>query len=115
MYIYEVYGLTFTNCTLQKTEIYSRQGIGSTSVTPTPLTGKTFFDYDALIYMACSSDNTETQFGPLLFNTPKIYFQTYPNYERFFKYNAYYTFDFTPTSIGTQLYFYVAGLTFVAT
>ena len=115
MYIYEVYGITFTNCTLQKTEIYNRQGIGSASVTPTPPTGKTFFDYDVLIYMACSGDRTETQFGPLLLNTPKIYFQTYSNYERFFKYNANYSFDFTPTSIGTQLYFYVAGLKFVAT
>lgn len=115
MYIYEVYGLTFTNCTLQKTEIYSRQGIGSATVTPTPLAGKTFFDYDVLIYMACSSDRTETQFGPTFLNPPKAYFQG-TNCPAFFgKYNAVYVTGLTPTSIGTQLYFYVAGLTFVAT
>lgn len=115
MVIYEVYGITFTNCTFQLEEIYSRGGYSSTQVTPEPLPGTTFFDYDALIYMSCTGDNTETQFAPYFYYIPSFAIDRLGKPNIFYKYNQYLLKGISPTSIGTERYFYVAGIKLIPT
>ena len=61
MAVQYVYGLTFTNCTVAETELYNRQGIGSSAVTFTPPTGESFLDYDYILFMTCTGNSDETQ------------------------------------------------------
>lgn len=115
--VYEVYGMTFTNATMTTEVIYSRDAVASTNVTPTPPTGKTFFDYDAIIYMCCTTDTNITHFCKWWITKPKMsLFTDSVGYGiPLFAYNAGKPVIFTETSIGTYGFFYVVGLNFTAT
>ena len=115
--VYEVYGMTFTNATLTTEVIYSRDAIANTNVTPTPPSGKTFFDYDAIIYMCCTTDTNITHFCKWWITKPKLsLFTDSVGYGiPLFAYNAGKPVVFTETSIGTYGFFYVVGLNFTAT
>ncbi|MBO7452013.1 MAG: hypothetical protein J6U54_16840 [Clostridiales bacterium] len=110
--IYEVYGMKFTG-PFTKTTIYERKAIANSYVTPTPPAEKTFFDFDAIIYMTCHSNSTETQFGQQLFVKPIVSLIGEKYYAKVTEYNTYRPpLLVTPTSIGSEKYFYVAGLNF---
>ena len=115
--IYEIYGMTFTNATLTTEVIYTRDAIANSNVTPTPPTGKTFFDYDAIIYMCCTTDTNITHFCKWWITKPKIsLFTDSVGYGiPLFAYNAGKPVVFTETSIGTYGFFYVVGLNFTIT
>lgn len=110
--IYAVYGMTITNFTLTKTVIYSREAIGSAAVTPTPPETKTFFDFDAIMYMSCTGSADETQFARDWYSRDLVCMYGEKYFRRFIKYNNAFYVTITPTSIGTQPYFYVVGLNF---
>ena len=57
--IYEVYGLTCSNLTVNKTTIYNQETHTSSEITITSATS--LFDYDYLFVSTCSGDKTETQ------------------------------------------------------
>ena len=96
-----------------KTTIYERKAIANSYVTPTPPAEKTFFDFDAIIYMTCHSNSTETQFGQQLFVKPIVSLIGEKYYAKVTEYNTYRPpLLVTPTSIGSEKYFYVAGLNF---
>lgn len=61
MNIKYVYGLVFTNCTCTETELYNRRGNGSSEVTFTPPTGKTFYDFDYILFSTSTGANDETE------------------------------------------------------
>lgn len=115
--IYEVYGMTFTNATMSADVIYSRDAIANTNVTPAPPTGKNFFDYDAIIYMCCTSDTNITHFCKWWITKPKLsFFNDSVGYGiPLFAYNAGKTVVLTETSMGTYGFFYVVGINFTAT
>lgn len=115
--VYEVYGMTFTNATMTAEVIYSRDALTSGNVTPTPPTGKTFFDYDAIIYMFNTTDVNITAFSKWWITKPKLsLFTDSVGYGiPLFAYNAGKPVVFTGTSIGTYNFFYVVGLNFTAT
>lgn len=112
VFVYEVYGMTFTNVTLTKTVIYSRNAIASSSVSPTPPEGKTFFDFDAIIYMACTGSQDETQFARDWFMKDSIIMYEDVYYRVFVKYNNASMVRIKPTTIGGAPYFYMVGLNF---
>lgn len=111
--IYEIYGMTFVKTTLTKTVLYSRDAaVSSSNVTPEPPSGKTFFDYDAIMYMTCSSDVQVTRFAKHWF-APQICSM---NPQSVLTYHSTYNGGsgvvLTPSSIGSKTYFYVVGLKF---
>lgn len=110
--LYAVYGMSFTNVTLTKTIIYSRGAIGATSVTPAPPETKTFFDFDAIVYMSCTANADETQFARDWYMKDVVSMYNEMYFRRFIRYNNIFYVTITPTSIGTQSYFYVVGLNF---
>lgn len=110
--VYAVYGMSFTNCTLTKTFIYSKGSISSSNVTPTPPESKTFFDFDAIMYMSCSGASDETQFARDWYTRDMVSMYGEMYVRRFIKYNNAFITTVTPTSIGSQPYFYVVGLNF---
>lgn len=111
-----VYGLTFTNCTVTETELYNRQGIGSSNVTFTPPTGETFFDYDYILLATCTGNSDETQVNLEVFQ-PDIEKDIFgsdnadENSVRVYKYNQGGTFvTVTENTITAFSYFYACGL-----
>jgi len=111
-----VYGLTFTNCTVTETELYNRQGIGSSNVTFTPPTGETFFDYDYILLATCTGNSDETQANLEVFQ-PDIEKDIFgsdnadENSVRVYKYNQGGTFvTVTENTITAFSYFYACGL-----
>jgi len=111
-----VYGLTFTNCTVTETELYNRQGIGSSNVTFTPPTGETFFDYDYILLATCTGNSDETQVNLEVFQ-PDIEKDIFgsdnadENSVRVYKYNQGGTFvTVTENTITSFSYFYACGL-----
>ena len=115
--IYEIYGMTFTNATMTTEVIYSRDALTSGNVTPTPPTGKNFFDYDAIIYMFNTTDANITAFSKWWLSKPKTSIST--DTEGYgvplFVYNNGKPVVMTETSIGTYNFFYVVGINFTAT
>ena len=115
--IYEIYGMTFTNATMTTEVIYSRDALTSGNVTPTPPTGKNFFDYDAIIYMFNTTDANITAFSKWWLTKPKMSIST--DAEGYgvplFVYNNGKPVVMTETSIGTYNFFYVVGINFTAT
>lgn len=111
--IYEIYGITFS-ATLTLDVIYSRdEAVSNSTVTPTPPTGKTFWDYDAIMYMYCSTDNNVTSFAKFWITKPAFSLYGNEGYSvMLYKYNSQAMILFTPTSLGTFPYFYVVGLKF---
>lgn len=112
--VYEVYGMTFTNATMTAEVIYSRDALTSGNVTPTPPTGKTFFDYDAIIYMFNTTDANITAFSKWWITKPKLsLFTDSVGYGiPLFAYNTGKPVVFTDTSIGNYNFFYVVGINF---
>ena len=111
-----VYGLTFTNCTVTETELYNRQGIGSSNVTFTPPTGETFLDYDYILLATCTGNSDETQVNLEVFQ-PDIEKDIFgsdnadENSLRVYKYNQGGTFvTVTENTITAFSYFYACGL-----
>ena len=111
-----VYGLTFTNCTVTETELYNRQGIGSSNVTFTPPTGETFLDYDYILLATCTGNSDETQANLEVFQ-PDIEKDIFgsdnadENSLRVYKYNQGGTFvTVTENTITAFSYFYACGL-----
>ena len=107
--------MTFTNCTLTKEAIYSRNAIASGTVTPTAPTGKTFFDYDAIMYMVCTTDANVTCFSKYWISKAKMSLSQNDYAVALMAYNSSRTVIYTETSIGSHNYFYVVGLKFTAT
>lgn len=111
-----VYGLTFTNCTVTETELYNRQGIGSSNVTFTPPTGESFLDYDYILLATCTGNSDETQVNLEIFQ-PDIEKDIFgsdnadENAVRVYKYNHGGTFvTVTENTITAFSYFYACGL-----
>lgn len=109
--IESVYGLTFTNCTLDTTVLYSRQAITGGNVTFTPAEGTSFYDYDRILFSTCTGDSTETQPCFLPFRNDLTDFGEDPiiiiN-----SYNNATPVVITDTTITSFRYFYVVGVKF---
>lgn len=111
-----VYGLTFTNCTVTETELYNRQGIGSSAVTFTPPTGESFLNYDYILFMTCTGNSDETQVNLEVFqpNIEKDIFGSNNVKEdtvTVYRYNTGgTTATVTENTITSYQYFYASGL-----
>lgn len=118
IHLYAVYGITFIKTTLQKTVLYSKDAaVNNAYVTLTPAEGTTFFDYDAIMYMTCTSDTYITRFSKIWISKPAV--NMYPESsapvfpQRIFEYDtSTRLLNYTPTSLGSQRFFYVVGLKF---
>ncbi len=111
-----VYGLTFTNCIVEETELYNRQGIGSGAVTFTPPTGESFLEYDYILFMTCTGNSDETQVNLEVFQ-PDIEKDIFgsdnvkENTVTVYRYNTGGTTSMvTDNTITSYQYFYVSGL-----
>ena len=116
MAVQYVYGLTFTNCTVAETELYNRQGIGSSAVTFTPPTGESFLDYDFILFMTCTGNSDETQVNLEVFQpgVEKDIFgsdNVKENAVTVYRYNTGGTVaTVTENTITSYQYFYASGL-----
>ena len=111
-----VYGLVFTNCTCTETELYNRRGNGSSDVTFTPPTGKTFHDFDYILFSTSTGSNDETEPSLEVFqpNQEKDIFGSDNTREESVIVNKYNSGGKTITvgenTITAHAYFFVAGI-----
>lgn len=110
-----IHGLTLSNATKTETELYSREAISGSNVALTPPAGKTFYDYDYILFMTCTGSSDETQPCNSVFMNPvkDCMFDTFVSKTiNINKYNTYQSSTVEADSITSYRYFYVVGLNF---
>lgn len=110
-------GLTLTNATKTETELYSREGISSSATTFTPPEGKTFYDYDYILFVTCTGSSDETQPCTSIFinsiSEEDDFLNAYGSKNILIdRYNNYTVVTIGETTITSSYYFYVIGLNF---
>lgn len=110
-----IHGLTLSNATKTETVLYNREAISGSNVTLTPPAGKTFYDYDYILFMTCTGSSDETQPCNSVFMNPvkDCMFDTFVSRSiNINKYNTYQSSTVEADSITSYRYFYVIGLNF---
>jgi len=112
-----IHGLTLTNATKTETVLYNREGISSSTTTFTPPTGKTFYDYDYILFVTCTGNSDETQPCTTIFinnvSEEDDFLNAYGSKNiSVDRYNNYTLVTIGETTITNSYYFYVVGLNF---
>ena len=115
-----IYGLTLTNAVKTESVLYDRGGISSSTVTFSPPTGKTFFDYEYIMFLTCTGNSDETQ------PSTSLFMNTFVDANDFLggyaskripvdRYDNYTLVTIDETTITASYYCYVVGLNFTYT